>query len=133
MRPPADATALESGLAEAFAEAGGDWGKLVAPPGADALQYELTGDTLEVFVDLGRMEVGDDEAELEAVAVGALWAALVMDPVGARAHKATLRLARFSRYDEYGAGVRDAADVVLQWELDRAGLVTRLTDFRQRR
>jgi hypothetical protein len=133
MRPPYDGTADPDALADAFAEVGDDWTKLVTPPGADAMQYELTGDTLEIFVDLGRMDVGDDEAEHEAVAVGALWAALVADPVGARARKATLRLARFSRYDEYGAGVRDAADIVLQWELDRAELVARLTAFRQRR
>ena len=79
------------------------------------------------------IHLGDDAAALEDAGVAALWSALVGDPVGTRARRVNLRLARFRRYDEYGAGVRDAAEILLAWELDRAALVERLTAYRQRR
>lgn len=132
MRPPFDGQADPDALVDAFAAVASDWAEVVTPLPAGALQFELTGETLEVFVDVGRLELGEDAAALEDAAVAALWSALVGDPVGTRARRVNLRLARFRRYDEYGAGVRDAAEILLAWELDRAALVERLTAYRQR-
>lgn len=133
MRPPFEGVADPEALADAFAAVGDDWPNVVTAIAPDLIQSDLTGDRLEVFVDVGRLELGDDPEALEATAIAALWAALVQDPVGTRARHVGLRLARFRRYDEYGAGVRDAAEVVLAWDLDRAALVAKLTEYRARR
>ena len=63
---------------------------------------------------------------------GAVHAFASLDPAGARARTVHVRLATFSRYDEYGAGVRDAAEIVRVHELDRDGLVELLGGVRAR-
>ena len=86
------------------------------------------GDELRIFVDLGKIEVDTSSTEaLDDVAVAALHMFIVGDPAGARARKVDVQLANFSRYDEYGAGVRDAAEVVRRHQLDRDGVIALLT------
>ncbi|MFO0631478.1 MAG: hypothetical protein U0168_01370 [Nannocystaceae bacterium] len=110
-------------MADAFIEVQADWATLLPPLGGESVQSVIVGDRLQIFVDLARIEVDPaDTAALEEIALRALHEVIATEGAGARARSVELRLATFSRYDEYGAGVRDAATVVLQRELDRAGL-----------
>lgn len=121
-----EASAIAS-IADAFEEVEADWPALLPTIGEGQGQSELHGEELEIFVDLARIEVdASDRAALETVALGALYAYGALDPAGTRARSAHVRLARFSRYDEYGAGVRDAAEVVFEGSWDRDQLVVLL-------
>ncbi len=123
LRPPVTEDPVIAALADAFIEVQADWATLLPPLGGESVQSVIVGDRLQIFVDLARIEVDPaDTAALEEIALRALHEVIATEGAGARARSVELRLATFSRYDEYGAGVRDAATVVLQRELDRAGL-----------
>ena len=133
LRPELDEADEIPSIATAFAAVEADWAAVVPAITDDNAQSELVGDELQIFVDLGRIEVDEsDVAALEWVATGALYTFAVVEPAGARARSVHVRLARFSRYDEYGAGVRGAAQVVLERRYDRDQLVEFLRGQRRR-
>jgi hypothetical protein len=100
--------------------------ELPALPPQAVLHAEADG-RLEVFVDLARApDVPKDMSEAQArdLALAALRRAVVED--GAQAPRAVVRLARFTRYDEYGLGVGEGAEVAYELVVDRATLAALL-------
>lgn len=133
-RPPVGEDPTIDAVADAFTDVPADWPALLPELGGESVQSMLAGDELQIFVDLSRVEVdtGDPNA-LADLAAAALHGVVAMDPAGARARRVSVRLATFSRYDEYGAGVRDAADVVFERQLGRAELAEFLREVLARR
>jgi hypothetical protein len=130
--PPVD-TEDSAAIADVFDEVPADWEALLPTVTDVSAQSTLVGDELKIFVDLGRLQVDTADTDaLDDIATAALHMFIVTDPAGARARRVDVKLARFSRYDEYGAGVRDAAEVVRAHALDRAGIVALLQATRAR-
>lgn len=133
LREPPNDDEDAAAIADVFDVVPADWLVLLPTVTDASAQSTLVGEELKVFVDLGRLEVDtSDDAALDDVAVAALHMFIVTDPAGARARRVNVKLARFSRYDEYGAGVRDAAEVVREHALDRAGILALLEATRTR-
>ncbi|HWB74022.1 MAG TPA: hypothetical protein VG755_03680, partial [Nannocystaceae bacterium] len=133
LRAPLDPSQDQGAIADVFAEVDASWEELLPAVTDVSAQSTLVGDELKIFVDLGRIEVDTSSTDaLDDVAVAALHMFIVGDPAGARARKVDVQLANFSRYDEYGAGVRDAAEVVRRHQLDRDGVIELLTRVRAR-
>jgi hypothetical protein len=133
MRTPLDEAQDAAAIADVFDVVDADWPALLPEVTDASAQSTLVGDELHIFVDLGRIGVETtDEAALDGIAVAALHMFIALDPAGARARRVHVQLAHFSRYDEYGAGVRDAAEVVREHRLDRAALIELLTEARTR-
>lgn len=128
-QPPQVAADPGATLVGAFTEIAADWQTILPNVPGEAIQRERGPDGALLFVDLqvalgGRREVST--AELERLAVASVYATLVRDRSFADVTRASVRLAWFTRYDEYGAGVSTGASVVLQRELDREGLTAQL-------
>lgn len=126
---PALAADPETTLVGAFAQVPADWSALLPDVPGEAIQRDREADRAQLFVDLqvalgARREV--DAAELERLAVASLYTVLVRDRSFADVTRAGVRLAWFTRYDEYGAGVSTGASVALELELGRDELVERL-------
>jgi hypothetical protein len=113
-------------LRAVFEEFDVDWPSLGLPAvdlAARQLRYE--GSHLDVFVDLGKLADTAPEATpetLEAIALAVLYNVLGQDLAGRMAVTVRVSLARFSNYDEYGAGVRDSARIQYQCALDEGRL-----------
>jgi len=120
-------------LAGAFAEGEVDWAAILPDVPGLAIQRAREADEVALFVDL-KVAVGErravEAAELERLAIGCLYGALVRDGSYADATRATVRLAWFDRYDEYGLGVQGGAEVALRRTFDRPALVTALASVR---
>lgn len=121
-------------LQGAFARVPADWSTLLTRLPGESVQSELSGDHLQVFVDLANVAVDPrDPDALADVAAAALYEVLVVEHAGARAQTVDLRLATFSHYDEYGAAVNEAATVVDARDYDLETLVVFLQELVTRR
>jgi hypothetical protein len=111
-------------LGPVFEEIDADWDALLVPVNPATMQRQYARGHLELFVDLVAMEVRSEatEADLDRVALSCVRAALLRDPASAAAEQVTIRLARFSSYDEYGQGVLRGANVRFSRSLDAEGL-----------
>jgi len=82
----------------------------------EAVQVRYERGHLRLFVDRGKPGASGDP---EAVVLAVLHAFLVDDVYGALAERVTIDLARFRSYNEYGAGLLDAADIEAQHSFGR--------------
>ncbi|WP_293253131.1 hypothetical protein [Nannocystis sp.] len=116
-------------LVGAFTEVAADWQTILPNVPGEAIQRERGPEGALLFVDL-QVALGErrelSAAELERLAVASVYTTLVRDRSFADVTRASVRLAWFTRYDEYGAGVSTGASVVLQRELDREALTAHL-------
>lgn len=116
-------------LAAAFSSVAGDWTTLLPLVPGEAIQRDRGPDGVALFVDL-KVAVGQrraiDAAELERLAIASVYTALVRDGSYTDSSRVTVRLAWFTRHDEYGIGVESGAEVLLKLSLDPAGLKQRL-------
>ena len=132
-RPPVIDDPPVAALAGAFPQIAVDWATLLPRLPGESVQSDLSGDHLEIFVDLRDIAVDrKDQGALSVVAAAALYSVIVLDHVGARARTVELRLATFHDYDEYGAAVQDAAEVLYERRFDLAGLVAYLDGLVER-
>jgi hypothetical protein len=106
-----------------------DWDALLLPVNPGTMQRQYSRGHLELFVDIASLDLpaSASEAELERAALSCVRAALERDPASRSAEQVTIRLARFSNYDEYGQGVLRGADVRLERTLDAEGLLALAT------
>lgn len=81
-----------------------------------AVWWTSAGGSLEVFVDLNHVEAGT--AAGPALAKDALRYVATTDLAALLAERVRLRLARFSAYDEYGAGAAEGATILWERTLD---------------
>jgi hypothetical protein len=84
-----------------------------------AVMWSVAGGTLEVFVDLAHTPAGSPAGP--ALAKDALRHVVAADPSALLAKRVRLRLARFSSYDEYGAGAAAGAAIVWERAFDAEG------------
>lgn len=132
-RPEVDVVRDAAAIADVFEAVPARWATLLPTVTDASAQATLVGDELQIFVDLATLEVDTTDADaLDDLAAGALYRFLVEDPAGARARRVHVQLAHFRRYDEYGAGVRDAAEIVRAHRLDRDALLEFLAAVRRR-
>ncbi len=120
-------------LAKVFAEREFDWDSSLPRIPAAARQSQFASGVVAVFVDLGQLPEdlpAESQAELEALALACVYELSVRQHDGAR--RAVLDLGRFTRYDEYGLGVGEGADVALHLELDHAALSALADAFMER-
>lgn len=123
-RPPVVEDLPVAALVGAFPQTAVDWSSLLPTLPGESVQSDLSGDHLQIFVDLRDIVVDrEDPAALSVVAAAALYSVIVLDNIGAHAQTVELRLATFNHYDEYGAAMQDAAEVVYERRFDLAGLV----------
>ncbi|MCC6145700.1 MAG: hypothetical protein IT368_17980, partial [Candidatus Hydrogenedentes bacterium] len=124
------ATAGDTGtpLVDAFDQAGRSADSF-APVEFEVRHRTFRNRHLEIFLDVARLKTPmelKDPATLEAVALAILHDQLVGNAMGKLATKATVRLARFPNYDEYGQGVLEKAEFVYDETFDFAALLDRL-------
>lgn len=124
LRGEVEPEAARAPLGPVLAEVDADWEALLVPVNPGTMQRKYARGHLELFVDLASLDLGDDasDADLERAALSCVAAALERDPASAAAEQVTIRLARFSNYDEYGQGVLRGAEVRLERTLDAEGL-----------
>lgn len=123
--------ALDPGatLAGAFVAVPGDWATLLPHVPGDAIQRERRADGVHLFVDLEVMlgkKQPVDAAALERLALASIYTAFVSDGSYADASQVEVRLAWFTRRDEYGLGVQGGADLVLRRTFLRGDIVAGL-------
>ena len=132
-RPPVVEDLPVAALVGAFTQVAVDWSSTLPTLPGESVQSDLSGARLQIFVDLRDVAVDrEDPAALAVVAAAALYSVIVLDHVGAHAEQVELRLATFSHYDEYGAAVQDAAEVVYERRFDLEGLVGFLNELNER-
>ncbi len=87
----------------------------------EVIQVRYQSGHLRLFLDRGRPGAG---GEAEAVVLAALYGFLVDDIYGPLVEQATIELARFRSYNEYGLGVLDEAEVEATYTFKRGTLDT---------
>lgn len=120
---------LAKPLADAFGEKSRGWaGELPRLPAA-AMQSSYEDGHLEVFIDLGQLpaDFAIDETQLDPLVIACVYEFVIRQSNGARSAK--LRVVRFGRYDEYGAGVAEGATVLREVDLRRDSLAALLRGY----
>lgn len=90
-----------------------------------ARQQRYDGRTLDIFVDLNKVPGGEERFtadRLDAIALSVLYNTLYQDLSGRIATSVSISLAKFSNYDEYGAGVRKNAQILYRRAMDNDAL-----------
>ena len=88
----------------------------------EAVQRAYRKRHLSIFVDLNKVSAFKEEGDanlLDRLAFSVLHQVLTQELLGRRASEATLTLATFSNYDEYGRGVQDSASVLYEKTFDQ--------------